>query len=74
VVDVLEGGLAQTEVDLASPSAGIPAARPAGVSVVALWIMNSSSKEEQRPAWKFVKWLMEPEQQAECTRAAASCR
>jgi sn-glycerol 3-phosphate transport system substrate-binding protein len=33
--------------------------------VHALWILNSHPKEEQEAAWKFVKWLVEPEQQAE---------
>ena len=30
-----------------------------------LWILNSGPKEEQEAAWKLVKWLMEPEQQAD---------
>jgi sn-glycerol 3-phosphate transport system substrate-binding protein len=30
-----------------------------------LWILNVRPKEEQEAAWKFIKWLMEPEQQAE---------
>jgi sn-glycerol 3-phosphate transport system substrate-binding protein len=30
-----------------------------------LWIMNQRSQEEQEAAWKFIKYLMEPEQQAE---------
>jgi sn-glycerol 3-phosphate transport system substrate-binding protein len=30
-----------------------------------LWILNLRPKEEQEAAWKFVKWLVEPEQQAE---------
>ena len=33
--------------------------------VHALWILNSHPREEQEAAWKFVKWLVEPEQQAE---------
>jgi sn-glycerol 3-phosphate transport system substrate-binding protein len=30
-----------------------------------LWIMNQRPQEEQEAAWKFIKWFMEPEQQAE---------
>jgi sn-glycerol 3-phosphate transport system substrate-binding protein len=30
-----------------------------------LWIMNLRPQEEQEAAWKFVKWLLAPEQQAE---------
>ena len=30
-----------------------------------LWILNLRPQEEQEAAWKFIRWLMEPEQQAE---------
>jgi len=30
-----------------------------------LWILNLRPQEEQEAAWKFMKWFMEPEQQAE---------
>ena len=30
-----------------------------------VWITNVRPKEEQQAAWEFVKWLVEPEQQAE---------
>ena len=30
-----------------------------------LWILNGGPQEEQEAAWKLVKWLMEPEQQAD---------
>ena len=36
-----------------------------GLFVHTLWILSSHPKEEQEAAWKFVKWLVEPEQQAE---------
>ena len=67
VVDVLEGGLAQTEVELGvANQPGVPGGTGLpGVYSRALWIMKSSPKEEQEAAWKFIKWLMEPEQQAE---------
>jgi len=67
VVDVLEGGLAQTEVDLGiAPLPGVPGGT--GYSAVysrALWFAKDRPEEEQAAGWKFVKWLMEPEQQAE---------
>jgi sn-glycerol 3-phosphate transport system substrate-binding protein len=30
-----------------------------------LWILNLRPQEEQEAAWKFLKWFLEPEQQAE---------
>jgi len=30
-----------------------------------LWIFNLRPKEEQEAAWQFIKWFLEPEQQAE---------
>jgi len=67
IVDVLEGGLAQTEVDLGVANrpgmpggSGLP-----GIYGRALWILESRPQAEQEAAWKFIKWLMEPEQQAE---------
>jgi sn-glycerol 3-phosphate transport system substrate-binding protein len=67
VVDVLEGGLAQTEVDLGiAPLPGVPGGT--GYSAVysrALWFTKDRPEEEQQAGWKFVKWLEEPEQQAE---------
>jgi sn-glycerol 3-phosphate transport system substrate-binding protein len=67
VVDVLEGGLAQTEVELGIAALpGIPGGT--GYSAVysrALWFAKDRPEAEQQAGWKFVKWLMEPEQQAE---------
>jgi sn-glycerol 3-phosphate transport system substrate-binding protein len=67
VVDVVESGLAQSEVDLGVANrpgmpggSGLP-----GIYGRALWILNSRPEAEQEAAWKFTKWLMEPEQQAE---------
>jgi sn-glycerol 3-phosphate transport system substrate-binding protein len=67
VVDVLEGGLAQTEVELGV--AGLPGV-PGGTGYSAiysraLWFAKDRPQAEQEAGWKFVKWLMEPEQQAE---------
>jgi sn-glycerol 3-phosphate transport system substrate-binding protein len=67
VVDVLEGGLQGRQVEIAvanqpgvAGGTGLP-----GIYGRALWILKSRPKEEQEAAWKFIKWLMEPEQQAE---------
>jgi sn-glycerol 3-phosphate transport system substrate-binding protein len=67
VVDVLEGGLTQTAVDLGI--AGAPGV-PGGTRYTAtysrgLWVSKDRPQAEQEAAWKFIKWLMEPEQQAE---------
>jgi len=67
VVDVLEGGLAQTEVELGI--AGLPGV-PGGTGYTAiysraLWLAKDRPEAEQEAAWKFIKWFMEPEQQAE---------
>ena len=67
VVDALEGGLAQTEVE---PGLAALAGVPGGTGYTAvytrgLWIPKDVSEAEQQAGWKFIKWLMEPEQQAE---------
>jgi sn-glycerol 3-phosphate transport system substrate-binding protein len=67
VVDALEGGLAQTKVDLGvAHLPGVPGGTGLdGIGGRELWIVKSHPQEEQEAAWKFIKWLMEPEQQAE---------
>ncbi|MDP2949354.1 MAG: ABC transporter substrate-binding protein [Chloroflexota bacterium] len=67
VVDVLERGLQNVEMELGvanqpgvAGGTGLP-----GIYGRALWILKSHPKAEQDAAWKFIKWLMEPEQQAE---------
>jgi sn-glycerol 3-phosphate transport system substrate-binding protein len=67
VVDALEGGLAQVDVDLGVANRpGVPGGTGLpGIYGRALWIFKSRPQEEQEAAWKFIKWLMEPEQQAE---------
>jgi len=67
VVDVLEGGLQGRKVELAvanqpgvAGGTGLP-----GIYGRSLWILKSRPQEEQEAAWKFIKWLMEAEQQAE---------
>jgi sn-glycerol 3-phosphate transport system substrate-binding protein len=67
VVDVLEGGLAQIDVDLGvAPLPGVPGGT--GYSAVysrGLWFAKDRPEKEQEAGWEFVKWLMEPQQQAE---------
>jgi sn-glycerol 3-phosphate transport system substrate-binding protein len=67
VVDVLEGGLAQVKVDLGVALVpGLPGGtRYTGTFGRAMWVSKNRPEEEQQAAWKFIKWLMEPEQQAE---------
>ena len=67
VVDVVESGLAQTQVALGVANRpGIPGGSGLpGIYGRALWILKSRPQAEQEAAWKFIKWLMEPEQQAE---------
>ena len=67
VVDALEAGLAGTEIEL--EVAGLPGV-PGGTGHTAiysrsLWFPKDRPKAEQEAGWKFIKWLMEPEQQAE---------
>jgi sn-glycerol 3-phosphate transport system substrate-binding protein len=67
VVDALEGGLAQTKVELGvGLQPGVPGgAKSPGIFGRELWILKSHPQEEQEASWKFIKWLMEPGQQAE---------
>jgi len=67
VVDVIEGGLQGTQVELGvANQPGVPGGTGLpGIYSRALWILKSHPNEEQEAAWKFIKWLMEPEQQAE---------
>ena len=65
VVDVLERG--DLNVDLGvSGQPGVPGGTGlAGVYSRGLWILKGRPEAEQEAAWKFIKWLLEPEQQAE---------
>jgi len=65
VVDVLEKGMEGVEIGVS----GLPGV-PGGTGAPLLYsrgfsILNLRPEEEQEAAWKFVKWLVEPEQQAE---------
>jgi sn-glycerol 3-phosphate transport system substrate-binding protein len=68
VIDALEAGegAAQNVQIGVSRLPGVPGGTgQTGFSSFGLWILNVRPQEEQEAAWKFIKWLMEPEQQAE---------
>ena len=67
VMDVLEKGVQGVDLGVA-PVPGIPGKVPEGSPGVysrSLWIMSARPQAERDAAWTFIKWLMEPEQQAE---------
>ncbi|MGB6836369.1 MAG: ABC transporter substrate-binding protein [Dehalococcoidia bacterium] len=67
VVDVIGEGMEGIELGVA-PVPGIPGAVPEGSPGVysrSLWIMSGRPEAERDAGWEFVKWLVEPEQQAE---------
>jgi sn-glycerol 3-phosphate transport system substrate-binding protein len=65
VLDVLAQGVQGVEIGI-SGLPGIPGGKgQTCMTSYGLWILNVRPKEEQEAAWKFIKWLMEPEQQAE---------
>ena len=66
IFDVLQGGQVQGVELGVGPMpalAGSIAGPPPGDGCV--WMLGSRPKEEQEAAWTFLKWLLEPEQQAE---------
>ncbi len=65
VMSAVEAGVKGVEVGVAALP-GLPGGT--GVPYLvnrALWILNKRPEQEQEAAWKFIKWLMEPEQQVE---------
>jgi sn-glycerol 3-phosphate transport system substrate-binding protein len=65
VVDALATGVQGVEIGVGALP-GVPGGTGAPYLINrGLWIINLRPEEEQEAAWKFVKWLMEPEQQAE---------
>jgi len=65
VMDVIEAGVEGVEIGVAALP-GVPGST--GASLLGqrvIWIYNQRPEEEQEAAWKLIKWLMEPEQQAE---------
>jgi sn-glycerol 3-phosphate transport system substrate-binding protein len=69
IVDVLaKGGAQGVEPGGVAPVPGSPGKVPEGSPGVysrSLWIMSARPQAERDAAWTFIKWLMEPEQQAE---------
>jgi sn-glycerol 3-phosphate transport system substrate-binding protein len=65
VIDALEAGVEGLEIGVAGLP-GVPGGTGHPLLIErGLAIFNLRPEEEQEAAWKFVKWLMEPEQQAE---------
>ena len=65
VVDALDEGIEGVEIGLAAWP-GVPGGTPLpGVWTRSLWVLNQRPEEEQEAAWSFIRWLMEPQQQAE---------
>jgi len=65
VVDALEKGAAGVEIGVGGLP-GVPGGTGAPLPFGrVLWILNLRPEREQEAGWKFIKWLMEPEQQAE---------
>jgi sn-glycerol 3-phosphate transport system substrate-binding protein len=65
LVDALKNAPAEIELG-ATGHPGVPGGTGLpGLYTRALWISNERPQEEQEAAWTFVKWLLEPEQQAE---------
>lgn len=65
VIDALEAGVEGVEVGI-SPLPGIPgSAGQTSITSYGLWILDVRPEEEQEAAWKFVQWMVEPEQQAQ---------
>jgi len=65
VVNALEKGVEGVEIGV-GPVPGFADGTGSTLLLAhGLWIMNQRPQEEQEAAWKFIKWLLEPEQQAE---------
>jgi sn-glycerol 3-phosphate transport system substrate-binding protein len=65
VVDALAAGVQGVEIGVGALP-GVPGGTGTPYLINrGLWILNLRPEREQEAAWKFVKWLMEPEQQAE---------
>ena len=65
VVDALGKGVQGVEMGVAAVP-GVPGGTGAPLLFGrVLWILNLRPEREQEAAWKLIKWLMEPEQQAE---------
>ena len=66
IIDVLATGVQGVEIGIGRlPGAPGSPDQTTCMTSYGLFILNLRPKEEQEAAWKFIKWLMEPEQQAE---------
>ena len=65
VLNVLESGVQGVELGVGSFPAVPGGTGKPGIAGPCLWIMNERPKAEQQAAWKVIRWLSEPEQQAE---------
>jgi sn-glycerol 3-phosphate transport system substrate-binding protein len=66
VIDVLATGVQGVELGISRlPGAPGSVGNTISIASYGLFILSGRPKEEQEAAWKFIKWLMEPEQQAE---------
>ena len=66
VLDVLATGVQGVEIGIGRlPGAPGSPDQTTCMTSYGLWILNVRPKAEQEAAWKFIKWLMEPEQQAD---------
>jgi sn-glycerol 3-phosphate transport system substrate-binding protein len=65
VMDVLGKGVEGIEIGIAALP-GVPGGTGSPLRFGSfLWIFKLRPEREQEAAWKFIRWLMEPEQQAE---------
>jgi sn-glycerol 3-phosphate transport system substrate-binding protein len=65
VIDALGTGVEGVEIGIAALP-GVPGGTGSPLRFGGfLWIFKLRPEREQEAAWKFIKWLMEPEQQAE---------
>jgi sn-glycerol 3-phosphate transport system substrate-binding protein len=65
VVDVLERGMEGIELGTGLFPGFADGEGGPEMAGLFLWILDGGPQEEQEAAWKLVKWLMEPEQQAD---------
>jgi sn-glycerol 3-phosphate transport system substrate-binding protein len=65
VIDALEKGVQGVQIGV-SRMPGVPGGKGySAFAIYGLWIMNERPQQEQEAAWKFAKWMVQPEQQAE---------